>query len=367
MEADPRVCPVYRFGVFELDSRAGELRRNGIKLKIQEQPCQLLLKLLESSGRVVTREELRSALWSADTFVDFETGVNTAIKRLREVLGDSADNPRFIETVPRRGYRFVAPVNGPRPEGLSAGRVPMLRPFPVGIGAVMLALALLGLGAIAIWLKSPISPPRIVGSKQITNDGAPKIFFHVTDGARIYFNEVSSGRITLNQVSTAGGETAIINTSVPDPVVEDISPDQSQLLVQPRKGQWDPEGSDFWLVPIPTGSARRLEGIVGRWGTWVPARNGKFYFVRGKDIYVADHGGGNPHKIATAPGVLDYIQCSPDGSRLRFLIFDLGKSAVFHLGSEIGRHRDASAVAGLERSSRRVLRSVDSGRAVLFL
>src|SRR5262252_3693706 len=104
---------VYRFGVFELDAYTGELRRNGLKLKLQDQPCQVLLKLLEHAGQTVTREQLRSALWHDDTFVDFETGLNTIIKRLRETLGDSADNPSFIETVPKKGYRFIAPVIPP--------------------------------------------------------------------------------------------------------------------------------------------------------------------------------------------------------------------------------------------------------------
>src|SRR5215469_2757789 len=104
---------LYRFGVFELEAQSGELRRNGIKLKLQDQPYQVLLKLLEHAGQTVSREELRSTLWSSDTFVDFETGLNTTIKRLRETLGDSAENPTFIETVPKRGYRFIAPVSRP--------------------------------------------------------------------------------------------------------------------------------------------------------------------------------------------------------------------------------------------------------------
>src|ERR1700733_13144853 len=104
------VRSLYRFGVFELEASTGELRRNGVKLKLQDQPYQVLLKLLEHAGQTVTREELRSTLWPADTFVDFETGLNTTIKRLRDTLGDSAENPAFIETVPKRGYRFIAPV-----------------------------------------------------------------------------------------------------------------------------------------------------------------------------------------------------------------------------------------------------------------
>jgi DNA-binding winged helix-turn-helix (wHTH) protein len=102
--------PRYRFGNFELNVQSGELRRNGAKLRLQDQPFLVLRKLLESAGTVVAREDIHAALWPADTFVDFDTSLNTAIKRLREVLGDSADNPVFIETVPRRGYRFLAPV-----------------------------------------------------------------------------------------------------------------------------------------------------------------------------------------------------------------------------------------------------------------
>jgi Tol biopolymer transport system component/DNA-binding winged helix-turn-helix (wHTH) protein len=98
---------VLRFGIFEIDLRAGELRRDGVKLKLQEQPFQLLCMLVEHSGEVVTREELRNRLWPADTFVDFDHGLNAAIKRLRDALGDSAENPRFVETVARRGYRFM--------------------------------------------------------------------------------------------------------------------------------------------------------------------------------------------------------------------------------------------------------------------
>lgn len=106
----PPALPRYRFGNFELNAQSGELRRNGAKLRLQDQPFLVLRKLLESAGTVVAREDLHAALWPADTFVDFDTSLNTAIKRLREVLGDSADTPVFIETVPRRGYRFLAPV-----------------------------------------------------------------------------------------------------------------------------------------------------------------------------------------------------------------------------------------------------------------
>lgn len=113
-----------RFGIYEADVRAGELLRDGVKVKLQEQPFQVLLVLLERPGEVVTREDLRERLWPADTFVDFDHSLNTAINKLREALRDSASNPRFIETKAKRGYRFIAPVqvvgNGANQPALTA-------------------------------------------------------------------------------------------------------------------------------------------------------------------------------------------------------------------------------------------------------
>src|ERR1700756_2763579 len=99
-----------RFGSFEIDEIAGELRRDGVKIRLQEQPFQILQILLERPGEVITREDLRKRVWPSDTFVDFDHGINNAIKRLREALGDPAETPCFIETLPRRGYRFIATV-----------------------------------------------------------------------------------------------------------------------------------------------------------------------------------------------------------------------------------------------------------------
>src|SRR5205823_7881190 len=108
----PTLAPatrVLRFDTFERDLRAGELRKRGVKLRLQGQPLQLLAILLQGAGNLVTREELRSQLWPADTFVDFDHSLHNAIGRIRETLGDSAETPRYIETLPRRGYRFIAP------------------------------------------------------------------------------------------------------------------------------------------------------------------------------------------------------------------------------------------------------------------
>jgi TolB-like protein/DNA-binding winged helix-turn-helix (wHTH) protein len=115
MKTDPAPGTRVRFGTFEADLRSGELHRDGLKVKIQELPFQVLVQLLERPGEVVTREDLRTRVWPADTFVDFEQGLNKAINKLREALGDDANNPRFVETLTRRGYRFIAPVGSAAP------------------------------------------------------------------------------------------------------------------------------------------------------------------------------------------------------------------------------------------------------------
>jgi TolB-like protein/DNA-binding winged helix-turn-helix (wHTH) protein len=138
----------YRFGLFEADNRTGELRKQGRRLKLGGRPFDILVLLLARGGDVITRDELRQQLWQADTFVDFDHGLNSAINRLREALGDSAENPRFIETLPKRGYRFIAPIEVPAASGPPAPSLtsppPTLSPDPVHSPLASLA---------------PVSPP----------------------------------------------------------------------------------------------------------------------------------------------------------------------------------------------------------------
>src|SRR5712692_1845037 len=111
MESVPPSRGPIRFGAFEVDLRTGELRKHGIKIRLQEQPLQILQQLLEHPGEVVTREDLQKRIWPADTFVDFDHGLYSAVQRLRDALSDNAETPRYVETLPRRGYRFIATVN----------------------------------------------------------------------------------------------------------------------------------------------------------------------------------------------------------------------------------------------------------------
>jgi TolB-like protein/DNA-binding winged helix-turn-helix (wHTH) protein/tetratricopeptide (TPR) repeat protein len=140
--------PTLRFGVFELNPRSGELRKQGIKIRLQGQPVEILAMLLEHPGETVTRDQLQKRLWPADTFVDFEQGLNNAMKRLRAALDDDADSPHFIETLPRHGYRFIGPVNGAAPASAppakpARGHRPAIWLSALGALAVIAAVAVL--------------------------------------------------------------------------------------------------------------------------------------------------------------------------------------------------------------------------------
>jgi len=142
----------FHFGVFEVNAAAGELRKNGTRIKIQEQPFQILLLLLNRPGEIVGREEIRARLWSENTFVDFDKAISNAVRRLREALNDNADTPRFIETVARRGYRFVGLMAAP----LTAPVKPppkRIKSFAIAAGALLLLF-----GSAGWWLLSRPKP-----------------------------------------------------------------------------------------------------------------------------------------------------------------------------------------------------------------
>ena len=177
-------CPV-RFGDFELDVRAGELRKDGARVLSAEQPLRLLEVLLEHPGVVVSREQLRQRLWPADTFVDFEHGLNAAVKRLRDALGDAAETPRFIETVPKRGYRFVAPTERRSEHGSGARQRSALRPLAwASAGALVTLLVTMIAGGRSRLSEAPglLAVTSVVVEQLLL--GQPGIHFAVAPGGR---------------------------------------------------------------------------------------------------------------------------------------------------------------------------------------
>lgn len=183
-----------RFGVFELNIQAGELRKNGVKLKLQEQPFRVLTVLLEHAGEVVTREELKQWLWPDDTFVDFDNSLNTAVNKLREVLNDSASSPRFVETVPRRGYRFVAPVEriAEASQTLAlrtpAALLPSIRPWQTAV--IVLSALLIAAVSLILTLVRPSGAAREATVRTFTLSPPHQGFTHAVispDGAHLAY------------------------------------------------------------------------------------------------------------------------------------------------------------------------------------
>jgi Tol biopolymer transport system component/DNA-binding winged helix-turn-helix (wHTH) protein len=320
IDAPSSAARIVRFGPFELDLRSGELRKNGSCVSLQDQPLQILTALLERPGEMVTREELRKRLWPADTFVDFEHGLNAAVKRLRDALVDSADTPRFIETLPRRGYRFIAPVegSGPAPPTAPTGARTTRRLQRYALGAALIVLLCVFLAMLA----GRTAPPRVLRYTALNKHEllafppALSPIPLITDGSRIYFTEWLNGVLLPRQMPAAGGEAVAAFAAFDEHhVVEGISPDGAQLLVWAfRQGEPQPEAR-LWTVPVLGGAPRRLGDVMGHAATW---SNGQIVYCTGEDIYITDSEGREPRKLVRAPGRAYWPRWSPDGSRLRF-------------------------------------------------
>ena len=315
---------VYRFGPFELSVEAGELRKNGVRLKLQEQPFQILCTLLEHPCELVTRERLRQQLWPEGTFVDFEHGLNTAIKKLRDVLSDAADTPRYIETVPRKGYRFLVPVNRDSVQGIQAVPPSARRHWQSRASLLIVALAI-GIGiTVLIFRRVSYSPYlRISATKQLTFTGelmpSASLSTIETDGRRVYYFKYGDGH--LYSVPVGGGAESSFTTRFGEPVILHISPDGSQLLVKETVGPSGGYADRIWLLPTNGGPARPLGDIEGAFAAWSPDGR-SIAFAQQKAIYLTENEGATYRRLVDTPGNVSWIRWAPDGQRLRFTVFD---------------------------------------------
>ncbi|MGA7522908.1 MAG: winged helix-turn-helix domain-containing protein [Acidobacteriaceae bacterium] len=351
VEHSEKAASRFRFGLFEADTESGELRKSGTRVRLQAQPFQVLVCLLERPGEVVTREEIQQRLWGHDTIVDFDHSLGTAINKLREALGDSAENPRFIETLARRGYRFLAPVTAV-PEASapisSVAAIAEAAPVPAPAAPVtgtsvaaasprrrhlsQIAVAVVvavGSMAAAYWAGSRgrggySTPPRIT---QITFSGrvspGDPLFESfpgtATDGSRIYFPEIEDGQAVLAQALIADGETRTLPLpeELAAPSLGELSPDGSRLLLRNHLAT-APEQA-LWVVSTIGGTARRIPGILAHDATWMPDGQ-RILYARGDDLYIARENGGESGKLATLPGRAFWLRWSPDGKRLRLTL-----------------------------------------------
>ena len=330
MSGDQPRPTTFSFGPFEADFQTQEIRKHGVRLRLPGQSFQILKMLLERPGELVTRDKLREALWPSDTFVDFEHGLNAAVNRLREALGDSADNPSFIETLHRRGYKFVAAVEGPVNEEISipapdnlqeSGRWKNLAKR-VGLITAFAAPILICVG---FWRSRP-QPPTVANIVRITNDGKAKNPLNppVTDGVHLYFTEgmpYTSGA-GLAQVSAAGGETTWMTTTLRDVwAVSPVSPDGSELLVGRGANNGSESVIELWVQPLPAGAPHHVGNIRALLATWTPD-GARIVYGNGDTIMMANKDGSEPHQLAKVPGIVFCIRYSPDGRRIRFDVTD---------------------------------------------
>lgn len=361
-DTQEKITTRFRFGLFEADPGSGELRRSGIRVRLQAQPFRVLTCLLERPGELVTREEIQQRLWGTDTTVDFDHSLGTAVNKVREALGDSAENPRFIETLARRGYRFIAPVTvigqaekGPQAQssgppiaepparsamesapatgGAAAAatmvavpgpRASRLRLWAIAAGAILLVA-----GGFVAGMRSgpPYAPPPKIS--QITFSGrvspGDPLFESfpgtATDGSRIYFPEIESGRAVLAQALIADGETSTLPLpeELAAPALGDISPDGSRLLLRNHLAT-APEQA-LWVVSTTGGTARQIPGISAHDATWMPDGQ-RILYASGDGLYIARENGTESHKLATLPGRAFWLRWSPDGQKLRLTLLN---------------------------------------------
>jgi DNA-binding winged helix-turn-helix (wHTH) protein/Tol biopolymer transport system component len=313
-----------RFGTFEADLVAGELRKAGVKLKLTGQPFQVLAILLERPGEVVTREELQKRLWP-DTFVDVDHNLNTAINKIREVLRDSAESPRFVETLPRRGYRFIASIDGVSSADQIA-KVLQIGPktwrTPVYYGRGILGVVMVTVCALALWktvFRAP-STPKVLRFTALTNDGQVKNGAMATDGSRIYFTEVlPDERTRILQVSVKGGEAAPLSVPLKQPQVLDLSRDGTELLIANHEGN---QGFSFWVQPVAGGSPRRVGTALVRGDARFIEDGTSIIYSDGHDVYSVRRDGSSLRKLLTIDSVPFGFQFSPDARVFRFTQFD---------------------------------------------
>jgi eukaryotic-like serine/threonine-protein kinase len=302
---------VLRFGPFELDRRSGELRKRGVKLKLQGKPLHLLEALLERPGEIVSREALQARLWPSDVFVDFEAGLNTAANRLRIVLGDSAENPRYIETLPRTGYRFVAPVEEVATEPPVRREPPAFAPIARGVAAAMVLVALLA----ASWFVLRRQAPVAFEFRQVT-------FRHGQIwGARF----APDGKSILYTASWDNGPRRMFLTYPSRPESRPLGFDDLRLVAVSKSGELallsfdgtlPVAGGTLSRVPMNGGAPSPVEQNIMS-ADWAP----------GSDQLAVVHAVDGTNRlefpigrvIATTPGWFSGVRISPSGDRIAFI------------------------------------------------
>jgi DNA-binding winged helix-turn-helix (wHTH) protein len=314
---------VVRFGVYEVDPHAGELRRNGLKVKLQEQPFQVLTMLLERPGEVISREEMQRRLWPGDTFVDFDHSLNAAIKRLRDALRDSADNPRFVETLARRGYRFVAPVAGAIAANgngtlhvVAAGRSSAARRWYVAIPLLVAACVSVG------WhIGHRAAEPMVPREVRLTANSpdVPVLRASISPDGRLLAYTDPRG-LFLREIAREDSHQLWLPENFRAHSVSWF-PDGDHLLVGGSIG--DGQKSSLWNLSILGGTPRKLTeeteaGMVSPDGTKIAFLQGSGKF-NGSELWLMNADGSQLRRLYEIGGYSGSLTWSPGGRRLAYL------------------------------------------------
>lgn len=336
---------LFGFGEFVLDLERRALYRNGEVVRLGPSPFEALAFLVLNRHRLVSRRELQAHLRPGSAYLE-ESGIYQVVRQVREALGDDSDAPRFIENVPRQGYRFIAHVQ----ELTSLDREPlMLVNTPPACGgdaagatgrprSSLPRWALAGLASVlglslSIWLAFRQEPaPAVLRVNRLTLSENAKLGPIVSDGPRLYFTELDGGYRIVQSPAT-GGQVSPLGIGIPNPYLCDIAPDGTHLLVRSVTG-FRHEDGPLWIVPLIKGLPRRLSDGVGYDGSWSPEGK-EIAFTAGKELWMVGADGRNARRLARLEGGPWWPRWSPDGRRIRFTVSDLSNNT--HSLWEIGR------------------------------
>src|SRR5499427_2407801 len=274
-----RMHVVLRFGPFELSERGGELRKNGVRIKLQEQPFRVLVELLANAGTLVTREELQQRLWPADTFVDFDVGLNSAIRKIRQALGDDADHPRYIETAAKRGYRFLVPVNRTTGDAVMNNESPATPPASVPAPRLdpethiperstphkkyfrwyflLIALAVVAVAGV-ILMRLKLRPPQPVVEKRVTtNSPEAPIRWAVISPDGKYLAYAGPSEMYVRELDTGEVRQLLLPKEFNVPMPLSWFPDSTDLVFV-EWSQGNEHARSVWKLSILGGSPQKL-------------------------------------------------------------------------------------------------------------